>query len=428
MTVRAMTTAEDSAQAFERVVASAQQELFLAVPHLRPETPLQIPELRARGLEVWADLLALMTRRGVRLRIMVADCDPALAPDRHRAAWAAASGFADVVQGDAQVICAAHGQTVSGLWAWRLRRRFKGPLAALQTEDPARLTALQRRGANKDAGFRPAEMPQSFALADGAACVLGGPDLALAIDDPDFCGALRGHFTDCWNAALKTGGQSLAAPALTLDTPRRPQSRADLRLLRSLSRPAQGFAPHPLATDHEGALTRLFRTARHSLLIRSRAFRHDRLARTLAETAQTAPDLQVILLLAPDDGHDWDAPVAAARQAQALNTLRTAFGDRLACIQAPDSVTTAIVADDSTALFGSAALTRRACRWNTEASALVQDPALATDVMNRIGAAFLGRGTDAANIRLAATWRATCPALPPVPAARVRSPLPDDLF
>ncbi len=428
MTVRALTTAEDSARALERLAATARQDLFIAVPHLTPDTPLQIPELRERGLEAWADMLALLTRRGVCLRMLVADCDPVTAPDRHRAAWAAASGFADVVQGDAQVICAAHGHQVSGLWDWRLRRRFKPALAALRSEDPARLTATQRQVNAKGPAFRPAEMPQSFALKDDSACVLGGPDLSLAIEDTDFCGALRGHFTDCWTAALKTGAKSLAAPAAPLDSPRRPQSRADMRLLRSQSRPAAGFAPRPLNTDHESALTRRLGDARHCVVVRTRAFRHDGLAKVLAEAASKAPDLQVILLLPPEEGHDWDAARAADLQAQALNTLRKAFGDRLTCVEAPGTVTTAVLIDDATALIGSAALTRRACRWNTEASALVQDPALAKALLDQIGAQFLGTGTDPTNMRRAATWTATCKAWTDAPSTSARSPLPDDLF
>ncbi|MGP6087706.1 hypothetical protein [Antarctobacter jejuensis] len=428
MTARALITETDSALALERLAATARRDLYLAVPHLTPDTPLQIPELRERGLEVWADLIALLTRRGVTLRMIVADTDPLLTPGRHRAAWKTASGFADVVQGDAQVICAPHGQQVSGLWEWRLRRRYKSALTALRSEDPAMLTAVQRRILTGGPEFRPVEMPQSFALADDRACVIGGPDLALAIEDGDFCGALRGHFTDCWTAALSGGAQSLAAPAAVLDTPRRAQSRADLRLLRGFSRPAPGFGPRPLGTDHEAALERLFRDARHSVLVRTRAFRHDGLAKALIEAAGQSPDLQVILLLPPKDIHSWDGPRAATLQAQTLKALSAAFGNRLACVEAPGTVTTTVVVDDWAAVVGSAALTRRACRWNTEVSALVGDAGLAAAIMDGLGAAYLGQGTEPANMRDAAIWRATCKALDTGQTASARSALPDDLF
>lgn len=425
MSARALTGASETALAYERLAASARGELLLSVPHLTPETPLRITELRAHGLQTWADLLGLMTRRGLSLRMLVADTDPVLAPDRHRTAWSTASGFARGVEGNTQILCAPHGQEVTGLWHWRLRRGFAADLSALGQDDPGRLTAIQRRTLEKGPVFRPAETPQSFAVADGAVCILGGPDLALTTHDADFCGALRAHFTDSWAAALDTGAQSLVAPATPMRMPRRPQSRADLRLLRTLSRPAPGFGPRPVTTDIETALTRLFDTAERHILIRTPALRHNGLTEALSAAARRVPDLQLVLLLGQDN--TWDDARAGALQSRALMTLRDAFGPRLAFRNATGLATTACLVDDRITVLGSAALTRRACRWNTECAVLARDPALTRKFMDHVGRTTLGAEVAASDLRRADSWK-----IDDQPSLTARAPsrsrLPEDLF
>ncbi|MBT53435.1 MAG: hypothetical protein CMF72_08555 [Mameliella sp.] len=419
MTTRALLSAKVTAAALERLAATAKGELLLCLPHLSPTAPLVTPDLRDGGLETWGDLLALLSRRGIDLRILIADTDPLLSPDRHRAAWSHASGFADVVQGEAQLVCATHGQRATGLRARSLRRRLAPALAALRAEDPARLTPVQRALLSTGPIPCPADIAQSFAVADGLGAVIGGPDLgtdgpaglALAVEDADFCGALRGQFADTWADAHSSGAPSLAARIAPVACPARPQSREDLRLLRTLSRPQRGLGPRPFADDIEPTLSRLLGSARRRVLIRTAAFRHDGLAQALAGTA--SPDSpEVTLLLPPATTGTWDDARASALQATNLHLLQTAFGDRLTIRADPTACekATLCLIDDVT-LLGSATLTRRACRWNTEAMVLARDPDLTQALHAYVSAALTGGKTlETATPRHSRSW------------------LPDDLF
>lgn len=436
MTARPLLTAPDVARTLEAVAATAKNELLLCLPRLDPHAPLVRAELRDRGIEDWGDLVGWITRRGVALRMLVPDVDPLARAEAHRAAWSRASGFADVVQGDAQILCAPHGHAASGLRAWRLNRSRKAAFAALRAEAPGRMTPIQRAASGATLPARVAEIGQAFVLADGKGCVLGGSALAeategpapaaLYVNDADFGGALRGHFADAWEAAMATGSLGLAGPAASLDLPRRAQSRADLRLIRTLSRPSSGFGPETLVSDHETTLERMFDSARSYILIRTEALRHDMLAERLVAAARRTEALQLILLLpaqAPAD--PWDEARARHLQARALDRLRAAFGDRMALCADPAPGSTLCLVDDREMLIGSAALTRRACRWNTEAAALVRDPALVRQVMESLGALL----PDRDGLRTAAAWSAHLPAPDPgTVAGHAPRRLPDDLF
>ncbi|WP_420327585.1 phospholipase D-like domain-containing protein [Mameliella sp.] len=427
MTTRALLSAGEAGAALETLAAGARSELLLCLPRLAPDSPLVLPDLRHRGLATWGDLLALQSRRGLSLRILVAEPDPLLSPQAHRAAWRRASGLADVLQGSAQLVIAPHGHVARGPRGALLRRRLRPAMTALRAEDMARLTPVQRALVQGGANPRPAEIHQGFALADGANAIIGGPDLgtdtpsaiSLQVSDPDFCGALRGHFADCWAEALKCGA-TLAAPANARTCPTRPQSRDDLRLLRTLSRPTRGFAPRTLANDAEPALARLFGNARRRILIRTGALRHDGLTQALTAAAQT-PDLQLILLLPPEPQGTWDDARAAALQGAALSRLQNAYGDRLALVADPQAEGMLCLVDGTT-VIGSHALTRRACRWNSEAAALVRDECLAERLLAHLGAGLSG------DLDRAATWAAQRPAPPLAEARPHRSLLPDDLF
>lgn len=384
MTTRALRSAKDAAAALERLAATAKHELLLCLPQLSPTAALVTPDLRDGGLETWGDLLALLSRRGIDLRILIADTDPLLSPDRHRAAWANTSGFADVMQGGAQLVCAAHGQRATGLRARALRQRLAPALETLRAADPARLTPVQRPLLTTGPVPHPADIAQSFAVADGLRAVIGGPDLgtdgpavlALSVEDADFCGALRGQFADTWAGADTSGAPSLAARTTPVGCQTRPQSRADLRLLRTLSRPQKGLGPRRRVDDVEGALTRLLGSARRRVLIRTAAFRHDGLAQALAGAA-TPDGPDVTLLLPPATRDTWDDAHAAALGDSVLHQLRSAYGARLTARADPTAGNgaTLCLIDDVT-LLGSATLTRRACRWNTEAVVLARDPEL----------------------------------------------------
>lgn len=393
MTAKAILAGPEALTALENLAAKAERELLICLPELAPTTPLLTERLTSLGLDTWADLLALLSRRGLDLRILIADTDPLLAPDRHRAVWTRATGFADVLQGEAQLICAAHGQIAGGLRAWPLRRRLRAAMAALRAMDAAQLTPVQRALLATGVAPRPADIRQSFAIADGHRALIGGADLgrdthaatALTIEDKDFCGALRAHFADTWAQACASNAPSLAASlaahATPIACPTRPQSRDDLRLLRTLSQPQGGATPRPMVDDIEVALIRLLSSAQDRVMIRTAAFCHDALAQALVQAA-ASPALKVALHLPTDTTGTWDDAHAAAVGAASLRQLQTAFGPRLTLSADPEAAQSATVCliDDVT-LLGSATLTRRACRWNSEAMGLVRDAALTQSLL-----------------------------------------------
>lgn len=139
MTARALTSLAETAEALERLAVRARDELLICLPHLSAGTPLTLPALRDNGLDTWADLLSLLSRRGPAIRLLVGDSDPLLDAEAHRAAWVRASGLAEALQGKAQLLCAPHGQTASALWRWRLRASLQTARATLADEDSARL-------------------------------------------------------------------------------------------------------------------------------------------------------------------------------------------------------------------------------------------------------------------------------------------------
>ena len=87
MTLRALITAAEGFPGLERLVASATNEVLLSFRILDPRTVLRATELREDGLETWGDLIAMVSAKGVRIRMLLADFDPLLARDLHRFAW-----------------------------------------------------------------------------------------------------------------------------------------------------------------------------------------------------------------------------------------------------------------------------------------------------------------------------------------------------
>lgn len=404
MTARALTSAAEARVALERLAATARQDLLLCLPALSAATPLVMPELRERGLETWGDLLALLPRRGVSLRILVPDCDPLQDPARHRAAWAAVSGLADVLPGEVQLLCAAHGQRASGLKGWLLGRHLRPALGSLRADEQPGLTPVQRGLLRHRPAPQPVEINQTFAVADGQRAILGGHDLgsdgmqvlALWVDDGDFAGALRGHFADTWSDAMNAGAPSLGASATEIPTPTRPQSRDDLRLLRTRSCPRPGFAPRAVAEDFAPALKRLIGTARQRIVIRTTALLHPDLADALVQ-ASGRQDLQFFLLLPQQPVGTWDNAQAAGLQAKVLARLHSAYGQRLVARTLTNPTPATLCLIDDTCVIGSTALTHRACHWNTETAALVRDGALTQAFLEALAPGMARDGADAAD-------------------------------
>ncbi|MBV2359952.1 cardiolipin synthase [Thalassococcus sp. CAU 1522] len=453
MTLTPLITADEGYPAFEALVSGAQDHVFLSFRIFDPKTRLRRPDLRERGLENWADLITWTARRGVRIRILLADFDPLLAPDLHRQAWAAATGFADTATGDTQVLCAPHGQAAGPLWRALARPMLRKARDRLARSDMP-LTALQRHALKAPTPLRPATLHQKFAVADGALCVIGGLDIderrfddpghtrlpedtwhdvSMQIADTDFAAALDSHFATCWNMAIEAGAENFGDGASRIDTAIRRQSRPELRLVRTLTTPRRGLAalgPKPLVRDHETLLIETFSNARHWIYAETQFLRHVPIAEALARASAAAPDLQLVLLLpaAPErllfgDTTGWDLRHGMALQTRALHRLAQAFGDRLALVTPAQSLpapegrpaiagagpiyvhSKVVLIDGDFGLVGSANLNGRSMCWDTEASVAFTDAAAVAALHERLAAKWLGPHLQAHDPRRAATWR-----------------------
>ncbi len=455
MTLTPLITAAEGFPALERLADSAKEELFLSFRIFDPQTLLRAPEIREQGLDTWADLLRVIAKRGVKIRIILSDFDPVFTSDLHRAAWTSASGFATAAEGDVQVICAPHGQDAGWLWRTLLHFKIQRRLRTLREDDPQKLTPVQRNVLKGSLILRPVTLHQKCAVADGKDCIIGGldvderrfdtqdherpaeetwHDVSMQVSREDFAATLRAHLAETWNAALNCGAASLAQEAQTMDTSVHSQGTPDLRLVRTFSSPCAGFAaiePRAHIREHEDVLIKAIGEAKRSIYIETQFLRHRPIAEALAKAAARVPDLQCIVVLPaePDrvmfeGAKGWDARHAQALQLRALNIIRDAFGERAAFVTPARRVTApegeasvrgaspiyvhakVTLIDDDFGLVGSANLNGRSMRADTEASVLFRESDAIDGLRKRLAKNWLWDAADNVDITRAATWKA----------------------
>ncbi|MCT4558378.1 MAG: phospholipase D-like domain-containing protein [Pelagimonas sp.] len=440
MTVTPLISDTQTLPALERIVAAARSELLMSLRALDPATPLVSPELIEQGLGTWADLIAAKTQGGVCLRMLFGDRDPLFAPDLHRRAWLHASGFADAVQGDSQIICAQHGQLARGPWAWMMRGKIKPRIKTLRSEDPVRLTPPQRAIAS--AGritLHPALFHQHFVVADGMNSMLGGlglggaRDVSVQISDADFAGALHGHFAECWNRAIEAKTHALANHPVHMDTTVRAQGRADLRPLRSFTVPLNRWsrlAPLARVTEHESTLFKLINTSRKLIILQTEALTCRRLVDKLRTVAVMRKDLKLVLITSTGTPESWDADHLKDLQDARIRALQSTFGDRVFVAKADLPGGSVAIFDDQSAVVGSANLTARSMRWDCEVSALVRDPQTVRRLRDQLVALWLGDGVDAHDLSQwhGAITSGVLGAYNVGAPGRKRARLPEDMF
>ncbi|SFD89312.1 PLD-like domain-containing protein [Roseivivax sediminis] len=437
------------------MVDGAEREVLLSYRVFEPSTALRSPRLRAEGLETWLDLLDRVTARGVSLRLVITDFDPLFASDLHRLSWTAASRFADRVSGDVQILVAPHGQTVGWIWRRALVFKIVEKLKSLKQSPKDRLTPIQRKLLDARPYLRPVSLHQKVAVIDGARTIVGGMDVderrwddnlhdrpaeetwhdVSLSGEGEIAAAARAHFVDTWNAALRDEAASLADHARPMEAPSRPQGRPELRLVRTMSKPRTGplrFGPKPYLVEHEEETLKAIGTAERLIYLESQFLRHRPISDALCAAARRVPDLQLILLLPPEPerilfgGADsWDARHAHALQTLALNDLQRTYGDRVALLSpgqtrpASEGFSRALggagpiyvhakvtLVDETFGMVGSANLNGRSMRWDTEASILFRDRALAEDLRLRLARKWLGAQLGDNDPALAATWNA----------------------
>ena len=454
MSITPLITASEAFPALERLAASAEKELLLSFRIFDHRTKLMSPDLRERGLEDWADLIRWIARKGVAIRFILADFDPIFTPELHQKAWVTATGFADGTDGDIQILCAPHYQSVGRVWRTLFAPLIRPRLRVLRQADTNKLTPIQRDIVKSGAVLRPATLHQKCAVADGERCIIGGidvndrrfddnehqrdteqtwHDLSLMIEGR-FAATLRCHLIDTWNMSLEHGqARAIGNAAYPIKLTNRLQTTGELRLLRTVSKPsnsAWAFGPVPHITENEEILIKELSSAQHHIYIETQFLRHKPVADALIRAGQANPDLQLVIVMPPEperilfDGHSgWDARHAHALQSKMLHRLQDCFGARLALISpaqtdtAPDDFdghledagpiyvhSKVTLIDGRFGIVGSANLNGRSLRWDTEASVAFTDPELIQTLHSRLARKWLGITGDLPDITRAALW------------------------
>jgi phosphatidylserine/phosphatidylglycerophosphate/cardiolipin synthase-like enzyme len=248
--VEPLIEAADMYPRLERLVLAAERSVWLSFRIFDPETKTRSEEARALGLDDWSALLCHAVKRGVEVRILLADFEPVLADYLHAGSWHTYRCIRDMLASleesereRLQLIVIQHEGEIG--WCWRqllrpfLRRRIRHVVEK-----------LLRRGHNDDGGldtrpglwrhlawekdsataWKPAPPPrlwpatyhQKFVVIDSARAIIGGLDLderrwddrrhrqranqtwhdiSALIQGPVVEDATR-HFVRLWNAEL----------------------------------------------------------------------------------------------------------------------------------------------------------------------------------------------------------------------------------
>ncbi|SIN87321.1 phospholipase D-like domain-containing protein [Vannielia litorea] len=374
-------TAREAYPVFEALVLGAQRRVSMSFRVFDLRTRLH----SAAGLAIgntWADLLADALRRGVSLRLVIADFDPIGAAELHRSTWRTmrqCAGLREIAgkvgTGALEVIAARHpariGAVPSGLFwpvaAWRLRkaarmlndltpderRRFLSEAPRLRPNLKVEEGAEGRVRADFAHRFRmtPVTHHQKLAVIDGRRLYVGGLDLderrwdtpthdqparetwhdvQMVFDEPELVAQAERHLEGFLEQSAGEGpapeGRGTAAPA------------GGSRFLTTISEPAR-FAPFRFSprTRSSGIFdAHLARTgeARRLIFLETQYFRDRRLARALARRGREEPGLHLVMVLpaAPEEvafsSGGTDARYGEFLQSRCLRAVRKAFGDR----------------------------------------------------------------------------------------------------
>jgi phosphatidylserine/phosphatidylglycerophosphate/cardiolipin synthase-like enzyme len=303
--------AADMFPMLEQLVLDARKSVWLSFRVFDPDTKLRSARATELGLQDWSALISHTVKRGVEVRILLADFEPVLADYLHAGSWHTYLRIRQVVEAleredrhRLQLIVIQHEGEIG--WCWRqllrplLRRRIRKVVEK-----------LLRRGRNDDGGFdtrpglwrhlawekekatawKPAPPPrlwpatyhQKFVVIDNEKAIVGGLDLderrwddrrhrqranetwhdiSALIEGPAVGDAAR-HFGLLWNRELpryrstvgewtgSCGRQLMLDPLSELPAPAEPlpkQGDATVQLVRTLSR--RNASPFAVGPQH----------------------------------------------------------------------------------------------------------------------------------------------------------------------------------
>lgn len=467
LTARPFITAYEAYPELERLFLDAKTEIWAGFRIFDLRTRLRSREGQAIGA-TWFDLIVHRLRAGMKIHLVLADFDPALATPLHRGTWRTVQQFCaarEIAGGDGLDLLPVRQPARAGLvprilFSPAVLARAARELRDLDDADEderreALTTSVGLRPWVRDpekGGFRfrfwpipdihPGTHHQKLAVFDRRVLFIGGLDLnERRYDDPNHerPGEQTWHDVvvvtkeaDCVAAA-----QAHLEALLGGKEPPPAQRGGNPRFVRTISRDGSHrpfrLSPIPFIRESEAENRKIFTSARRLVFIETQYFRHRPLARTLARAARLNPDLELILMLpaAPEEVAFDPKPGLDARygeylQARCIRRLERAFGSRAfigmplrpAPAQSDDRDTAhgseivyihakVSIADDAIAMVGSANLNGRSMRWDTEASVVFNDTHSVAHLRRRLFAHWLPEDAPEAAFDLAtarATW------------------------
>ncbi len=293
----------DSAEMYPRLeeqMLMAERSVWLAFRIFDPSTKLRSDAAREKGLDDWAELILDTAKRGVEVRMLLADFEPVMANDLHAGSWSSfnqiqelRAALTDAERGLLQIMVVQHVGEIG--WFWRqilrlaLRKRVRSLIRRLlDKSDHVRSVFDVRPGLwrwlhwkdDRPAGWKPGPPPrlwpatyhQKCAIIDANAAFIGGldlderrwddaehdrpadetwHDLSAFVEGPVASDAAR-NFAELWNLGLPrfreivaqwTNDASRTLAADPLDEAAAPESgeplaegKATTQLLRTRSR------------------------------------------------------------------------------------------------------------------------------------------------------------------------------------------------
>ena len=357
---KVLVMASEAYPEMERVVLSAQTELFMGLHVFQGDTAVRSDEAKSRGFEVWSDLLRDAMDRGVKVRILLTDFDPAGIPELHVTAWRRVKELLESMRQhiermpelfELQVVLPAGrvGATQRAIF-WPAVYANLRKWVNEHTDDAlyapgwwSNLIDLDesplRTRFNPPKVLSSTTLHQKFIVVDGERGVIGGldvderryddpkhrrdapetwHDVTLRVDGP-IAKDLRTHFKECWDRNLATGYSLLedyiehhdlvGARATPFHAPARPKADApkaepveppSAQLLRTMSRQsdeATALGPEPEITEIEHAYVEAIGQAKRLIYIESQYLRARAIREALAEAGRRERNLAVVIVL-----------------------------------------------------------------------------------------------------------------------------------
>ena len=380
---KVLVMASEAYPEMERLVMSARREVFMGLHVFQGDTAVRSDEAKAEGHEVWSDLLRAAMERGVNVRILLTDFDPAGIPELHVTAWRRVKELLESMREhiermpdlfELQVVLPAGRvgpaqRTIfwpavyANLRSWIAENTDDALYAPGWWNNLVDLndTPLRTRF-NPPKVLSSTTLHQKFIVVDNERGVIGGLDIderryddpkhrrdapdtwhdvTLRVDGP-IAHDLRTHFAECWDRNLETGyslledyieqHELIGARATPFNAPARPASEApdrapvappSVRLLRTMSRGSDdpfALGPEPEITEIEDAYVEAIGKAKRLIYIESQYLRARAIREALAEAGRREPRLAVVIVLP-------GAPEDVAYQGQAGSVQR--YGEYL---------------------------------------------------------------------------------------------------